>query len=1233
MPGNLYLKAAALCLCFYAFTATACLPVINWNDSISFCQGNSISLSAYNPNSSYLWSTGATTPSLNISTSGTYWVQVTNACGSTSDTITVHVDQPLWFSLGADREMCSNGNTVLKAPVSTGATYLWNDGSQLDSLQVTGSGTYWVKVTNGCGVFLDSVVISYKQLPQVNLGPDINACTGGTQVLQSLTPVSGQLLWSTGDTTPSISVNQTGTYWLQATNSCGTTADTIKVFSTQGLSLEIGDTVHRCPTSFVILRSNLQGGTYQWSTGASTSSIVVGNQGAYWLKYSDQCGTYYDTAFVVNSGKAKVNLGPDTSVCVNNVYMLDAGNYGSTYQWQDGSSKSSFSVTQSGTYWVGVNNGCGWAYDTVHVVLSLLPNPSIPDTVFYCAGGSVSVDAGSWGPYTFYSWSNGSTAQSRTFSSNGNHWVTVGNECDTVTKYFTVFGISSSQVSLGGNVVKCGSSHTLIPSLPKSRNNFTWSTGSSSNRLTVNSSGTYWVGATNACGTSYDTVHVNLQSLPVLQSRRNENLCAGGSLLLQGKFVPGTQYQWSNGGTGSAIFVYQPGTYYYSATNLCGTVNDTIQVSEVYPLQVNLGRDTSFCEPATLTLDLGNLPADSIRWSTGSRQSSIIVSSTGTYWAEAYNACGVFSDTIYVHVDLLPKHKLSNKGFCVGGSVALGMPQSHVLSYQWNTGASTPAITVNQPGWYYVTMTSACGSITDSAYVRQDFPIAPFDLGNDTIFCQGNLWLQAPQQPGYRYLWQDGSRQSSYKVTTSGYYKVTVSNTCNSVTDSILIIITGSPKFALGNQVRFCFGTTLFLNAQNPGSTYLWSTGSTAQTLAIDSGGVYWVQITNNCGTLVDTVEVIVEYPLNKVELGNDTTICFGQEVVLDAYYRNEDVLWSDSSTASTLRVSQSGTYWVRLRNSCGQWYDTIRVNVLQIPVFSLGNDTAFCRQGGSVELEGPPGMWKYLWSNGDTSSGTTYFTEGVHWLEVQNPCFSYTDSIFLQGEDPIELDIGEDTTLCSGEVLVLQPESWGYPLTWDNKATGPVRQISAPGTYWAVAQNSCGVFMDTINVHFDGPVNQLPVDTVLCDEDSATFDFSFYKHRILWEDGSESPVRTFKKEGHYAFTVFNKCGAFDKEVVIETNNCNCPVYIPNTFTPNIDGLNDYFQPVFDCAVRGYRLQIFDRWGRQVFISHDVDATWDGVVDGKPLPVGVYNFRLYYNFEIYGFLIEREKLGIINLIR
>ncbi|MBL4754955.1 MAG: gliding motility-associated C-terminal domain-containing protein [Flavobacteriales bacterium] len=108
-------------------------------------------------------------------------------------------------------------------------------------------------------------------------------------------------------------------------------------------------------------------------------------------------------------------------------------------------------------------------------------------------------------------------------------------------------------------------------------------------------------------------------------------------------------------------------------------------------------------------------------------------------------------------------------------------------------------------------------------------------------------------------------------------------------------------------------------------SLYLWQDNSTSPTFTVTQPGTYWVQLTNSCGTTGDTVEVIPG-ALPTVELGNDTLLCAGDSLTLNAANTNSAYLWQDNSTNPTLDVTQPGTYWVGVTNICGVKPDTISV-------------------------------------------------------------------------------------------------------------------------------------------------------------------------------------------------------------------------------------------------------------------------------------------------------------------
>jgi hypothetical protein len=493
----------------------ACVPQINWGASISFCQGNSFTLSAFNPNSTYIWSTGATGSSILISTSGTYWVQVTNACGTASDTIVVTVDQPMNINLGSDRNICSSSPTVLKAPYSPSTTYLWSTGAAIDSITTNQSGVYWVQATNACGTYTDTVVLTAQDPPSTILGADLFICDTNAVTITVDGGVSGSLLWSDGSNGYGITVNQSGDYWVRVVNACGIFNDTITVtYLVQGNVFPF-DSLALCAGGSLNLSTGINASAFLWSNGSTSPSILVSSPGQVWVRLNTPCGQIFDTIYVTSSNIASVDLGPDTVICANNPVTLDAGNPGSQYIWSGGQNSRTINVSASGTYWVGVDNGCGYVYDTINITANPQPTPTIGDTIYVCNGSNSPVqDAGFWGPQTSYLWSNGATTRLGGSFPPGNHWVEISNVCDTVTHNFTVKSVGPPNPNLGPDTTTCMASVLLDPGLNYYENDFLWSNGSRAHRIRARTTGIYWVRVTNPCGVYYDSILVIINALP-----------------------------------------------------------------------------------------------------------------------------------------------------------------------------------------------------------------------------------------------------------------------------------------------------------------------------------------------------------------------------------------------------------------------------------------------------------------------------------------------------------------------------------------------------------------------------------------------------------------------------------------------------------------------------------------------------------------------------------------------
>ena len=154
------------------------LPVFSLGPDTAACSGASITLSASAGATGYMWSTGATTQSITVSTAGTYSVMAYNGSLGCArrDTIVVTTGTNPTVSLGADTTFCAGNSYTLNAG-NPGATYLYNTGATTQTLLVSTSGQYSVRVRNAQGcVGRDTVNVTVRPLPVVNLGPDTTVC-------------------------------------------------------------------------------------------------------------------------------------------------------------------------------------------------------------------------------------------------------------------------------------------------------------------------------------------------------------------------------------------------------------------------------------------------------------------------------------------------------------------------------------------------------------------------------------------------------------------------------------------------------------------------------------------------------------------------------------------------------------------------------------------------------------------------------------------------------------------------------------------------------------------------------------------------------------------------------------------------------------------------------------------------------------------------------------------------
>ena len=203
------------------------LPVIDLGADLSVCPGINATLNATTASATYLWNTGAVTPTISVGP-GAYSVQVTvNGCPGT-DAINVGSFLAAVVDLGPDLLLCP-GDDFLLDVTQAGAGYLWQDGSTNGSYLVQSGGPITVQLTtaNGC-IANDALTATYATPTAIDLGPDASICAGAQLTLDATVP-GATYLWSNGSVTPTINVSTTGVYSVVVTQGSCTVTDAINV--------------------------------------------------------------------------------------------------------------------------------------------------------------------------------------------------------------------------------------------------------------------------------------------------------------------------------------------------------------------------------------------------------------------------------------------------------------------------------------------------------------------------------------------------------------------------------------------------------------------------------------------------------------------------------------------------------------------------------------------------------------------------------------------------------------------------------------------------------------------------------------------------------------------------------------------------------------------------------------------------------------------------------------------
>lgn len=308
----------------------------------------------------------------------------------------------------------------------------------------------------------------------------------------------------------------------------------------------------------------------------------------------------------------------------------------------------------------------------------------------------------------------------------------------------------------------------------------------------------------------------------------------------------------------------------------------------------------------------------------------------------------------------------------------------------------------------------------------------------------------------------------------------------------------------------------------------------------------------------------------------------------------------------------------------------TIEILSLPIPLVDLGNDTSIC-QGTSITLSTSGIEPSYVWNTGSLGSSIDVTDEGTYWVKASNLCGSLSDSIeitFFTSE--MQIDLGRDTSFCSGSSIKLNAGKGADSYLWNQGSESDAIVVENEGFYWVRALDKCSILTDTVFIEeLVRPSINLGMDTLICDGINLELTAEYPESDYFWNDSSEEASISVNEEGSYRVKVTNNCGSTTDEIYVRVKDCKCYVFVPNSFTPNSDGLNDILELTYSCEFKDFSFEIYNRWGELVYKSLRPDFKW--IYTGNSS--GVYNYTLKYTSTDPGDTEEHIERGMLNLIK
>ncbi len=888
--------------------------VLNINADEIVCGENSSTNATANvmggvPPYSFLWNSGVMTQTIIGLMPGNYSVTVTdaNGCTATEDlTVTAIV---LEATIAAQDVLCFDESTGSATVTVTGGTepyvYNWSNGASTQTIDNLSAGTYTVTATdaNNCEI-VETIEISEPDEISITFDASSLVCVGENDGSITANVTGGTepytYAWSNGETTPTITDLEAGTYTLTVTdaNDCEAVAS-VTIEEAQGPALEIESTSIVCgPENTGNATVNITGGlppyTIVWSTGAADETIEDLTSGTYSVTVTDANGCTATAETTINViSDFSISVVPRNVLCNGDnsgsiLINAQGGTAPYTYAWSNGASEAEIVNLIAGTYTVTVTdaNGCSLTESiTITEPESLLATASgLNITCADANDGTATVEVtGGTEPYT-YAWSNGETTVEITGLVPDTYTVTVtdANFCETTASIdisqpgSLLATIDATNVDCFGNSTGSATANVSGGTAPFS---YVWSNGENTPTIDNLPAGTYSVTITdvNECSATA-SIDISEPDELLVNLTVNNIVCTSEQIgAITAVVTGGTEpyaYAWSNSATTATISNLPGGSYTVTVTdaNNC-TITATAGVVEIPNLELEITKTDVNCfgadDGTARVVPSGDTPPYTYAWSNGADTDLITGLAPGTYTVTVTGTAGCVGEisiTIEEPTELTAetaKVDVSCNDGSDGQCTITPSGGTEPYSYTWSNGASTPTITGLSAGTYTVTITDAneC-SITESITIGEpDEIMVTINIAQGTCEDESDGSLTATATGGsgvYTYAWSNGATSATINGLAADTYSLTVTDE-NGCTAEGSIILNAFDKpvctAIVVQEESVPNANDGIARAEVTGGTgpfeYRWSNGADTETITGLGVGMFSVTITdaNGCST------------------------------------------------------------------------------------------------------------------------------------------------------------------------------------------------------------------------------------------------------------------------------------------------------------------------------------------------------------------------------------------------